>query len=375
MKTSLTFFALLPILLIISCTAEKFKLPTIPSTEEQVNVGKEVYVLLSPVLDASNGYNFKKPADVYFGADNLVYVADTGNDRIVMLDAGGAIQGASQFIPHPEAITQDDSLRLLIVNKTNTIYRIDLYKYNHVIGNAPVDTVYQQLSEPSRQFTGISVHNKFEYYVTVIDTADSSSNTVAFSFIYDFNADHTLKGPLPLFNNGTGLNSAIVPTGIVSLRERFLDISVQETTPAYIFCQRGKTRLITNNFKVQATTTTIIEGDEVVIPNTSLIGSDLYDVNKYYFPEDVTIDRSGFVFVVDKGRALNDPDTTKQLPGFYRFAPSGLQLQAVLGLGSGAGQFNSPKGIAVAPFKEEQIVYVADTGNDRILMFQLSTEF
>jgi hypothetical protein len=360
----------------MSCENNKFPLPNIPSSEEQFgNTGKEVYVQINPPLDAANGYNFKKPADIYFGADNLLYIADTGNNRIVMMDAGGTIQGASQFIPHPEAVTQDDSLRLLIVNKTNSVFRIDLFKYNHEIGNAPIDTVFTQDSEPNRQFTGITVYNAFEYYVTVLDVADSSLNTVAFSFIYDFNRNHTLKGPLPLFVNGTGLFSAVVPTGIVSLRERFLDISVQETTPAYIFCQRGETRLVQNNFKVQATTTTIIQGDETLIPNASLIGTDLYDVDRYYFPEDVAIDRSGFIFVVEKGRAISDPDTTKPLPGFYRFAPSGLELQATLGLGNGVGQFNEPKGIAVAPFTEGQIVYVADTGNDRIVMFKLSTGF
>jgi hypothetical protein len=40
-----------------------------------------------------------------------------------MMDEGGTIQGYSQYIHHPEAITQDDSLNLLIVNKTNMICR------------------------------------------------------------------------------------------------------------------------------------------------------------------------------------------------------------------------------------------------------------
>lgn len=375
MKLFIFIFTLAFIWSLLSCTHEKFPLPSVPPAEEQFRPGEARYVQLNPPLDAANGYDFNKPSDVYVGADNLIYVADTGNDRIVMMDVGGAIQGTREGIRHPEAITQDDSLNLLIVNKTNRVFRIDLYNHNHEIWNAPVDTVYRQLTEPSRQFTGISVHNKFEYYVTVVDTADSSLNFIAFSFIYDFNANHTLKGPLPLHVNGTGLYSAIVPTGIVSMRERFLDISSQETTPAFIFCQKGRTSLLRNNFKVQSVTTTIIEGDIALIPNTGLIGSDIYDVNKFHFPEDVTVDRSGFIFVVDKGRDIADPDTTKPLPGFYRFTPSGTQLQSVLGAGAGPRQFNSPKGIAVTPFEEDQIVFVADTGNDRILMFKLSTQF
>ncbi|NOX37086.1 MAG: hypothetical protein GXO78_06060 [Calditrichaeota bacterium] len=364
-------------LILFGCAHEKLPLPNIPPAEDQyANVGKETYVQLNPPLDKAHGYDFSKPSDIYLGADNFLYIADTGNDRIVMMDLGGGIQGVSQYIPHPQAITQNDSLQLLIVNKTNAIYRIDLVKYQHRIWEAPVEKVFEQSSEPSRQFTGITVHTGFEYYVTVIDTADSSTNYKEFSFIYDFSGDHTLKGPLPMHVNGTGLYSAIVPTGIVSLRERYLDVSTRaEDTKAFIFTQTGRTRLLRNNFKVQYISSYFFEGSEFLTPNTDLIGTDIYDPNKFYNPEDVAVDRLGFIFVVDEGRKITDPDTTKPLPGFYRFSPSGKQLQAVLGLGSGEKQFNGPKGIAVLPFLEDQIVYVADTGNDRILMFQLSTQF
>jgi hypothetical protein len=378
MKIFAVIIIFLSFVLLISCEHDKIQLPTIPTGEEQFsNVGEAVFVQISPVLDASLGaeYAFNNPSDIFFGADNLIYVCDTGNNRIVMMDAGGAIQGISQTIPHPEAISQNDSLELLIVNKTNSVYKIDLVQYGHNIASAPIEVVYSQQSEPSRQFTGISVHKGFEYYLTVIDTADSSLNTQAFSFIYDFNANHTLKGPLPLFVNGTGLYSAIIPTGIVSLRERYLDISSLEVTPAFYFCQKGETSLLRNNFKVQGTTTTIIEGTEVMIPNISLIGTELYGVGQYYFPEDITIDRSGFIFVVERGRPLNDPDTTKALPGFFRFAPSGIKLQEVRGLGNGVGQFNEPKGVAVLPFPIEQVTFISDSGNNRILMFKLSTDF
>lgn len=360
-----------------SCTHDKFDLPTIPSAEERFQPHKAVYVLVNS-LDGASGYQFSEPSDVYVGADNFVYVANTGMNRIEMLDAGGSVQGYSQYIPHPEAVTQNDSLKLLIVNKTNVIYEIDLNKYNHEIWNAPVDTAFYKASQQSWEYTGISVYNKFDYYVTVIDVNDSSmiNHTQSIS-IYDFNEDNTEKGPLPLHKDGTGLYTALVPTGIVSMRERYLDVSSQETTPAFMFCQRGKTSLLTNNFKVQSVTTTIIEGSVVLIPNTSLIGSDIYDLDKFYYPEDITIDRAGFVFVVDKGAYKTDgtgtvlADTTQPLPGFYRFSSTGTQLQAVLS----PILFKMPKGIAVLPNETLQVVYVADTGNDRILMFRLSTQF
>jgi len=43
--------------------------------------------------------------------------------------------------------------------------------------------------------------------------------------------------------------------------------------------------------------------------------------------------------------------------------------------GSGSLEFNKPKGIAATPIAEiDQVVYVADTGNNRIVRFKLSTD-
>lgn len=364
------------LILIASCSHDKYPLPTIPDAEDRYsNIGKQVYNLIHPVLDAENGYSFNQPSDIYFGVDNFVYVCDTDNNRIVMLDAGGGLQGESGYIEHPEAITQTDSLALLIVNKKNEIYKIDLFKYDHNIKNAPIELVYQQISEPTRQFTGISVHNGFEYYVTVIDIADSNTNYLEFSFIYDFHPNHKLKGTIPLYVNGTGLFSAILPTSVISVRETYLDISGRlEDTRAFLFTQTGKTSLLYNSFKVQYISTTLFEGQEVLVPFTGFIGTDVYSSGYFWNPEDIALDRQGFIFVVDAGAAAVSSDSMLYNPGFFRFSSSGTLLQSVVGFGSEPKKFNNPKGIAVSPFLDDQLVYVADTGNNRIMIFKLSTD-
>ncbi len=357
------------ILLLIQCKHETLPLPSIPEDEPQVS--RDEYVQLNEVFDAAHGYHFSAPADIYYGVDNFLYIADTGNDRIVMMDLGGGIMGYSKSIPHPEAITQNDSLQLLIVNKSNRIYKIDLFKYRHNIGDAEVEIVYEQSSEPTRQFTGISVHNGFEYYVTVVDSTVSP----VLSQIYDFFGDNKLKGPLPLYTNGSGLFSALIPTGIVSLREQYLDISSREDTRAFIFCQSGSypAANLVNYYKVQFITTVQFEGQEVLSPKTDLSGTPeedyLYYFNKFYLPEDVALDHAGNIFVVDAGSA--DGEHT---PGFYRFGPTGQEQQSVKGFGSGDYQFKTPKGIAVTPNTEYQTVYISDTGNNRILQFKLAKD-
>jgi len=308
------FRSLLLSLFVFYCSPlnDKFDLPTIPDINNSgPGLNSVVYVLVNN-LNARNGYNFNKPSDIYFGVDNFLYIADTENDRIVMIDASGQEQGISLEIEKPEAITQNDSLQLLIVNKTNTIFKIDLAANNHVLDTAPIDTVFEWASNPDIQFTGISIHNNFEYYVTVIDVGDTAQVRNS-SFIWDFNGDHSRKGPLPLFPEGSGLYTALIPTSILSLRELNLDInSVLEKTPAFLFTQTGKTSLYENFFKVQATTTTVIEGSTIIIPDISYIGRKISDPNEIYWPEDIAIDRSGFIFVVDKGNSTHTPS-------FFRF--------------------------------------------------------
>lgn len=363
------------LILMASCANDKYPLPSVPDSDSSYsNIGKEVYNLVYPILDAANGYSFNHPSDIYFGVDNFIYICDTDNNRIVMMDEGGTVQGYSQYIEHPEAITQDDSLNLLIVNKTNMVLQIDLFKYSHIIADAEVETVYTQVSEPTRQFTGITVHDGFDAYVTVIDPADSSDIYKEFNFIYDFNESHSLKGTLPFYVNGTGLYSAILPTAIVSIRERYLDISsTSEDLPDFWFTQTGKTALLSNSYKVQNVSSYLFEGQYNIKANTGLIGTDIYSTSMYWNPEDITLDRQGYVFVVDAGRDTADTDTTHAEPGFYRFSSAGAILQSVIGLGSGDKSFYNPKGIAVSPYVEEQVVYIADTGNNRIMLFKLST--
>ncbi len=368
-KLNKLFLLCITAFMLFQCKHETLSLPNIPPDEPKI-VGNE-YIQLNTKFDKENGYNFKAPGDIYIGADNFLYLADTGNDRIVMMDLGGGIMGYSQPIPHPEAITQNDSLALLIVNKTNRIFKIDLVKHQHQINQAAVEVVFEMSSEPTRQFTGISVHNGFEYYVTVVDSTVSP----VLSQIYDFYGNNVWKGPLPLYSNGSGLFSALIPTGITSLREQYLDISSRENTLGFIFCQSGSypPANLFNYYKVQYITTTLFEGQEVLTPKTDLSGTPeenyLYYFNKFYLPEDVALDYSGNIFVVDAG----SPDG-EHIPGFYRFGPTGQQQQAVIGYGSGDYQFKTPKGIAVTRNSDNQTVYVSDTGNNRILQFKLSRD-
>jgi hypothetical protein len=344
-------FCLLLFALHLAC-GSKYPLPQVPDDPNAgLNVvGDTLYLQLTPVWDAANGYTFKAPQDIYTdkdGLDPFVYVADTGNNRVVMLTTTGKVLGAVT-IPHPTAIAQDRRFNLLVVNNTNLIYKIDLAGANHVIAAARVDTVKDliQLDHPEWQFTGITAYENFRYFVTRTDSTGAASMIVSFS------ADDRYEGTLEpsFFANGTGLMATSRPSAITA--ERLSGIS-------FIFAQIGN-----NSFKVQWVTT---RADIGFVPK--LVPSsdpeeesvDLFRLGKFRQPEDVAVDRANNLFVIDAGS-----------DSLFRFNSSGIEDPAVSfgGTGSGKEQFRRPMGVAWA----DKTVYVADTGNHRILRFKLNTE-
>jgi len=75
--------------------------------------------------------------------------------------------------------------------------------------------------------------------------------------------------------------------------------------------------------------------------------------------EDVAVDEFDNIYVVDAGRH-----------SVLKFKYDGRLLLRFGSFGSGNKEFNQPKGIAYY----NKTLYVADTGNNRILRFQLSTD-
>jgi sugar lactone lactonase YvrE len=76
-------------------------------------------------------------------------------------------------------------------------------------------------------------------------------------------------------------------------------------------------------------------------------------------PEDVTVDPEGNIFVVDA-----------DFDSLFKFTAAGDELQSFGGTGSGEKQFQQPQGVAFF----DRTLYVADTGNNRIVRFRLSTD-
>ncbi len=321
-------------------------MPQQPENDGNTAIDDTTYLQLSPVWDAGTGYDFSGPKDILLGREPLIYVADTGNDRIVMLDLAGNVLGSSQAIENPVSLAQDSKLRIVAVTDSNKIYRLDLVAVGHEIANAPVELVFEEVDNPDRRYTGIAAvigvlsgQISISYYVAASGAQKRDNQVLIFPEDFDVNVpDAILLEP-----EGLGIQSASDPSGITTLRDFTID---------FIFCMVGQ-----NSFKVQW----ITAGQFGFTPrlNPADGSFDLFEPGKFTTPEDVAVDEEGAIFVVDA-----------ETDFMLKFSSSGEELQSFGGSGSGLKEFNSPAGVAVF----NKTLYVADTGNNRIVRFKLSTD-
>ena len=87
MEIKKIFLPLIIIITIISCT-NKFKAPDNSVDPNNQKFSDTSYVQQFPVWTG-----FNKPQDIIIGKETFVYVADTYNDRIVMMNVAGQILG------------------------------------------------------------------------------------------------------------------------------------------------------------------------------------------------------------------------------------------------------------------------------------------
>lgn len=346
----LKYFALL--LLLISATAcnEKFDINQFNTDDEGNISGDTIFVKLNPEW---NGFNH--PEDVIVGREPLIYVADTDNDRIVMMNLDGQILG-TRIIKHPTAIAQDYKLNLLVCGQVeisnqvfSAVYKIDLFSSHHNFESARIDTILPRqidLTRPDRKYTGVTVFYDNSYIVA--RTGPNNTNLIdpdnsLLKFITKNNGTKdSLIGRVALLQpTGTGTMSVNVVSSIKSFNKRNYDIIVN--------------LIGDNSFKTQWLRYVSSQEFTGYQNNLNPNESDMMTPGYFISPQGSEIDASGNIYVAE---SLKD--------SVYKFNSFGDKL---IGFG-GPNVFNEP--FAVAYF--DKILYVADRGNNRILRFQLSTD-
>ncbi|HOJ17634.1 MAG TPA: hypothetical protein PLT92_03615 [Ignavibacteriaceae bacterium] len=353
------FIRLLILLSIVyfSGCSEKFDINEFSDKSGSGNIkGDTVYIPLSP-----NWTGFSNPQDIYIGNEPFIYVCDTDNNRIVMMNLAGQVLG-TRYLEKPLALAQDYALNLIVAaHDTSTfvdgkpiaaLFKIDMVAGGHNIQTAPLIRIFYKTSYDlsfKGKYTGISVFYDNSYYVsrtgpnnTSLTDKDNSVLIFNVKKYPDGTKKDTLIGQIPnLEAEGTGLLTANQISSMTSFKRKNID---------FIMTLSGNT-----SFKTQWLYYNY-SGETPGYENR-LFPSEkgMMKINKFVQPEGVTVDNSGNIFIADAGK-----------DSVYKFNAFGDEMQSF----GGASVFNKPSGVAFF----DKVLYVADAGNNRILRFVLSTD-
>jgi len=358
MKRYLKYLIVLIIPLFNSC-GDKFDVSQLTSGGGNANIaGDTVYVQVNPPWTG-----FNKPQDMIIGREPFIYVADTYNDRIVMMNLNGDILG-TRTIKKPVALAQDYKLNLIICAEIDTVvkgqtqtfgavYKLNLVEAGHQIGTASITKLLPRTSDlnyPERRYTAVTVFFDNIFYVARTGPTNSSfvdpDNSIL-QFIpkslYGGGEGDTLIGRVPNIDPiSSGLVSANQISSLTSFNRKNIDFI--------------ETLIGNNSLKTQWLTYVVTPvSADYVARLTPSNGGALMSPNKFVQPEGSCLDDADNIYVADA-----------QKDSVYKFTPLGDELQSF----GGPDIFNEP--YAVAFF--DRILYVVDSGNSRILRFILSTD-
>lgn len=348
------------VIIILSSCVDKFDLNQVEVGDEDANIGGDtVFVQLNPVWE---GYN--KPQDIMVGREPFIYIADTENDRVVMLNLAGQILG-TRSIKRPVALAQDYRLNLIVVAQFDTsvsgstqtfsaVFKLDMVSVQHQIDLAPITKLLPgaaDLNKPELEYTGACVFANNVFYVSrkgpnnsgFVNPDNSILIFVPKKFFREGTEGDTLVGRVPNIDPlGQGPVSAYDISSLTSFSNESIDIIITLT---------GGTSFKANWLHYQITPI-----DQRYVSNFSpSSGLDFMIPNRFERPEGSALDDFGNIYIADAGK-----------DSIYKFNSFGDELESF----GGSDIFHQPHGVA----HFNKTLYVADTGNNRILRFSLSTD-
>ncbi len=321
------------------------------------NIGDTLYIQQSP-----NWTGFNNPQDMIFGKDQFIYVADTDNDRIVMINIAGQILGIKE-IKQPTALAQNFKLELIVVAEFDTVisgqnlifsslYSIDMVSSGHNLSSASTKRLLPQdpkinpfaFNRTDRFYTGVCTF--FDNSVYVSRRGPSNSNPVdrdnsILKLSFTESGSMIITKIPGLEPEGTGVLSANKISSLTSFRNNSTDFVL--------------TLIGNNSFKVQWLEFLRTADFEGYRTKLGAFSSDLMQVNKFGQPEDAALDDANNLFIADAEK-----------DSIYKFNTFGDELESF----GGTEVMSSPHAVTY----HDRTLYVLDTGNNRILRFILSTE-
>lgn len=350
------------ILLAFAGCEDKFDTGLLPPNTNTVSAGDTTYI------QKNTWTGFNKPRSIMYGLDQLIYVTDTYNDRIVMLNQAGQVLSISNTIRRPIAIAQDLKLDLIIGAETiepstndtiGILLRLKLVDAAHNLKTAQIDTIWKEPARPKRRFVGIAIILNNEYLVAR-DGPDNSSivdpDARVMRFRYRPNAvtkKDSFITPLGELQAGAGTSITHLnhPTGIASFPNSG-DFVVTQNSDGVQYSA------IWMAFTKNADFEGWLPKYDPTNPDQRSV--EFIKPNRYKNAAGVGIDRvRRDIFVVDAA-----------LDSVSKFNNRGRFKVESFGKNTPGMSLSHPGGVAVA----ENTLFVCDTENSRIVLYRLSTD-
>ena len=352
--------AIIPLLLLIAglfgACQKEYDLSTLP---QQPDTPLDTsYVELFPPFPG-----FVGAEDVLIGNDQLLYVADTRANRIVMMDRAGQIMSTRTML-HPRAVTQDLRLDLLVGGElvapngdtVGAIFRVHLVSSNpdtaHHLEKSRIDTVWRELARPARRFPGLAVFFD-NTYIAARYGPDNSSFIDPDGRVLLFDANDRFITPLQAFATGTGSGIAniYIPTGLAAF-PGVKDFLLVQSSQGVSYGAIWLLYQVTSDFAGW-----LPKFDPA---NPDQRGVDFIRPNRFLLPQAVAVDNARRdVFIADA-----------TLDSVFKFNSRGAFKAESFGFHRSGGAMKHPTGLAYFA----TVLYVLDGQTGEILRYRLSAD-
>jgi hypothetical protein len=387
---------------------------------------------IDPQLENLDGYapitpfwgDFDAPNDVHVGFDTFVYVTD--NEGVHLLDRADLSPRRTIQLDGANAVTQDRLLNVYVSaridttidkNGVPTTFNLPaIFKIKNMNGTGDlefVDTLIFPFDDASLstdaaqnarlnkgsannyenvQITGLSILADNSLYATrrgpqnntnqiaapdntVLEFSRIEEGGVPTKKMVNVRQITTLNPSNPSLRSAVGLSS--ISTFVTPpQRDRLTD------DRSFLITQASQSQPI--DFRVLWINAVVTTDGLIFEQNSSLLAQDtsqangfLYEPGKFQLPADITFsgDDDAYIFVIDSEKDSLFQFQSNGQEGVNPPAGADADSKKIIvsfgGNGTGPKQFNNPQGVAYY----RTIVYVADTGNNRIARFKLTTDF
>lgn len=412
---SITLFLIIGLSLILIDCVSKEPFPTFSEAEQS----DTSYIQIMPNWTQSE-YHFYSPKDILVGEDSYLFIADSGNGRIVVLDgAGNQIQSdeygndftvlANLNVPdvgiiQPLRLAQDSKMNLLIANGSNKIFA-----WNQYYSNVGIDSIAASVILSN---SNTDVRYELSHIDSLIFYTSSGYEVIQINYTKDEDRINEILAPHPFFD-GEDIVNILKDEYANPRNSKIIDLATfgQDYRAGLYLMDARYNRIIRGSYYVKDI---LLLSDGAVIfdygcwfdnvvtnqgngagyvmepKSMSIDGSgniyytqtggnfschglssgsyrtlfdpatdEIVNARQYGLASDICVDSHGTIYVADAG--LNYIHTFNSIGAFIRNI--GTEVVDSLEIGY---LLNRPESVI---FKDD-ILYVADTGNSQIVRFQ-----